>query len=128
MEKQQNFAKYMRSKLKQSLRKSCSLHELVKAKSRHLRQGWKQLQRENEEDLCRMYSNVMNRPFLFESQDAFQPGKHAAQSKPLKKKRRRNAERGKHKSPKHIHQSPLKEFEAEPFDSEKKLSPALEQF
>lgn len=37
VQKQQNFAKYMRSKLKESLRKSGSLQDLVKVKTKNLK-------------------------------------------------------------------------------------------
>ena len=67
VQKQKNFAKFMRRKLNQNLKKSSSLHNMTESKITKLQSDWKKLKKQNEEDLCKIYYNVMSRPFLFES-------------------------------------------------------------
>lgn len=104
----------MWKKLKQSLHKSQSLHDLTRSKLKKHQQDWRKLQKQNEEDLCRMYFSVMNRPFLFESQAQI-PVRSSKAVPPQLRKRSKKQVRGN--ASKHIHQSPLKGYEVEDHDS-----------
>ena len=95
----------MRKQLKKSLHKSGSLKQMVKYKTVKLREEWDVLRRNNEEELCNMYSNVMARPFLFEAESVH---KSKTAHVPLKKK-----SKAAYKQSRHVHESPLKAFEPE---------------
>jgi ribosomal protein S19E (S16A) len=83
------------------------------------------LQRQNEEDLCRIYSKVMSRPFLFENGSV--PTKQNQQIENGLKKKGKRHQQSNHQTSKHIHQSPLKVVDAEGYDEttekKKRLSP-----
>lgn len=110
----------MRRKLKETLKKSQSQHSITQSKIKCQRSNFKKLQEQNEEDLCKIYFNVMSRPFLFEDVSS---QKHKVNQKhdttytiPLKKKGRKGKPSPNHLTSKHIHQSPLKVMEADNYD------------
>jgi hypothetical protein len=78
-----------------------------------LNHEWVILRKQNQEELYQMYSRVMARPFLFENISEVEKNPQIVTKNTLTKVKAKPNLWKRPKEAKHVHQSPLKEFDPE---------------